>query len=212
MRSDLDRFRSRVGNLHVLHIYRKNEIFSPLQTSALELKSAVSCIANELLENAIKFNCSSSLEPIVIQLQVMPDRLIFTTTNSIDPQTVESFQTFLNQLIESDPQELYVSTLGKIALEDDRVESHIGYVTMMTDYGVKLGSKARSQFNRSRSDTRNVSSPGCYSFSRVRTLKREHRCHRRRCSPKHNSKQMGDSREPTQGSGKSRVGDRGGIV
>lgn len=126
---------------YLMTFFPDNDIFSPLKTSALELKSAVSYIANELLENAIKFNSNLSLEPIVIQLQVMPDQLIFTTTNSIEPQTVDSFQTFLTELIESDPQDLYVRTLEKNAIEGEGFESHIGYLTMMTDYDVKLGWK-----------------------------------------------------------------------
>jgi hypothetical protein len=126
---------------YLMNFFPENGSFSPLNTSAIEIKSAVSYIANELLENAIKFNCDFSPEPIVIQLQVLTDRLIFTTTHSIDPQTVDSFQAFLTESIESDPQELYISTLEKSAISGDRFESHIGYLTMLTDYGVKLGWK-----------------------------------------------------------------------
>jgi hypothetical protein len=128
--------------------FPENGSFSLIDTPALEIKSAVSYIANELLENAIKFNCDFSPEPIVIQLQVLTDQLVFTTTNSIDPKTVDSFQAFLTELIDSDPQELYLSTLEKSASNGDRFESHIGYLTMMTDYGVKLGWK----FDRSSTD------------------------------------------------------------
>ncbi|RMG06741.1 MAG: ATP-binding protein [Cyanobacteria bacterium J055] len=118
-----------------------NGSFPHINTPSKEIKSAVSYIANELLENAMKFNCNRSPEPIVIQLQVLSDRLIFTTTNSIESQKVSPFQEFLEELMSSDPHDLYVSMLERSALESDRFESHIGYLTMITDYGVKLGWK-----------------------------------------------------------------------
>ena len=127
--------------VYLMTFFPENGSFSSSDTPPLEIKSAVSYIANELLENAIKFNCDFSPEPILIQLQVLPEQLVFTTTNSIDPQTINSFQGFLTELVESDPQELYMSTLEKSAIAGDRFESHIGYLTMMTDYGVKLGWK-----------------------------------------------------------------------
>lgn len=133
---------------YLMTFFPENRSFSQSQSSAVEIKSAVSYIANELLENAMKLTCNLSLDPIVIQLRVMTDRLIFTTTNSIESQAVESFQAFLAQLIESDPQELYVSLLEKSASDGDRFEDHLGYLTMMTDYGVKLGWK----FDRTSTD------------------------------------------------------------
>src|SRR3712207_4556398 len=48
-----------------------------------EVKSAVSFIANELLENAMKFNDKTSLHPISIRLQMYSQRLVFIATNSI---------------------------------------------------------------------------------------------------------------------------------
>lgn len=126
---------------YLMAFFPENGSFSHINTPANEIKSAVSYIANELLENAMKFNCNRSPEPIVIQLQVLRDRLIFTMTNSIESQKVSPFQTFLEELIAADPQKLYVSMLEKSAIDSDRFESSIGYLTMITDYGVKLGWK-----------------------------------------------------------------------
>jgi hypothetical protein len=133
---------------YLMTFFPENCSFSQNHSSAVEIKSAVSYIANELLENAMQFTCNLSVDPIMIQLQVMTDQLIFKTTNSIKSQAIESFQAFLVQLLESDPQELYVSLLEKSARDGDRFESHIGYLTMITDYGVKLGWK----FDRSSTD------------------------------------------------------------
>lgn len=126
---------------YLMTFFPENQSFSPRKTPAGEIKSAVSYIANELLENAMKFTADLSVDPIVIQLHVMSDRLILTTTCSIEPQLLKSFQSFLAQFFDSDPYEFYVSLLEKSATEGNGFESYLGYLTMMTDYQVKLGWK-----------------------------------------------------------------------
>ena len=106
-----------------------------------EIKSAVSYIANELLENAMKFNDEKSLYPISIQLQLFSDRIVFYMTNSVPPNSVEEFQAYIQTLINSDPQELYINQLERNAEEDNGVTSGLGLLTMMTDYMAKIGWK-----------------------------------------------------------------------
>lgn len=126
---------------YLMTFFPENRSFGGSQMLAVEIKSAVSYIANELLENAMKFTSHQSCDPIVIQMQVMRDRLILLATNSIESQKLASFQAFLTELIAGDPQDLYVSLLEKSVSEGDSFDAHIGYVTMMTDYEVKLGWK-----------------------------------------------------------------------
>jgi hypothetical protein len=104
-----------------------------------EVKSAVSFIANELLENAMKFNDETSPYPISLRLQMHRERLVFRVTNSINPHTLGKFQAFIEELISSDPSELYVRHLEKSV--DDERESGLGLLTMMNDYLAKLGWK-----------------------------------------------------------------------
>ncbi|MCZ0902126.1 ATP-binding protein, partial [Microcoleus sp. HI-ES] len=66
-----------------------------------EIKSAVSYIANELLENAMKFNDETSEYPIDIKLQLKSDGVIFSVANSISPQAVDKFQAYIQQLLAS---------------------------------------------------------------------------------------------------------------
>jgi len=106
-----------------------------------EIKSAVSYIANELLENAMKFNDETSLRPISIQLQLHAESLMFFTTNTIAPDNVEPFQTYLAHLTACDPQELYLEQLEKNALEEHDGGSGLGFLTMMNDYMAHLGWK-----------------------------------------------------------------------
>ncbi|MEG4067829.1 DUF6272 family protein [Microcoleus sp. Pol11C2] len=106
-----------------------------------EIKSAVSYIANELLENAMKFNDETSEYPIDIKLQLESDGMIFSVANSISPQSVDKFQAYIHQLLTSDPSELYIQRLEKNAADESCTNSGLGLLTMLTDYSAKLGWK-----------------------------------------------------------------------
>lgn len=106
-----------------------------------EIRSAVSYIANELLENAMKFNDDTSYYPISIQLQLYNDHLMFYITNSIPPQTVDTFQAYIQKLINEDSQELYIDQLERNAENDNKATSGLGLLTMINDYMAKLGWK-----------------------------------------------------------------------
>ena len=105
-----------------------------------EVKSAVSYIANELLENGMKYSTQLSSFPISIQIHLNPDLIIFQLTNSILAERTPKFQERIQTLLDSDPDELYLAQLEKNALEENN-ESGLGLLTMLTDYGVKLGWK-----------------------------------------------------------------------
>ncbi|PSB52620.1 ATP-binding protein [filamentous cyanobacterium Phorm 6] len=106
-----------------------------------EIKSAVSYIANELLENAMKFNDETSDYPIDIKLQLESNRLIFSVANSIHPQAVGKFQADIQHLLASDPSELYIEQLEKNAASESCTDSGLGLLTMLSDYGAKIGWK-----------------------------------------------------------------------
>ena len=106
-----------------------------------EIKSAVSYIANELLENAMKFNNETSDYPINIQLQLECDGVIFSVVNSISPQAVDKFQAYIQHLLASEPSELYIQQLEKNAVEESCTDSRLGLLTMLTDYTAKIGWK-----------------------------------------------------------------------
>ncbi len=106
-----------------------------------EVKSAVSYIANELLENAMKYGVEMSPFPISIQIHLNPDLIIFQLTNSIPLHQTRPFQSYIETILNSDPSELYIAQLEKNALEEDGEESGLGLLTMLNDYGAKLGWK-----------------------------------------------------------------------
>ena len=106
-----------------------------------EIKSAVSYIANELLENAMKFNDETSDYPIDIKLQLQSDGVIFSVANSIHPQAVAKFQAYIQHLLASEPSELYIEQLEKNAADEGSTDSGLGLLTMLSDYTAKIGWK-----------------------------------------------------------------------
>ena len=106
-----------------------------------EVKSAVSYIANELLENAMKYGVEMSPFPISIQIHLNPELIVFQLTNSIHTDCVEEFQEYIETLLNCDPGELYIAQLEKNALAENSTESGLGLLTMLHDYGAKLGWK-----------------------------------------------------------------------
>ncbi len=106
-----------------------------------EIKSAVSYIANELLENAMKFNDETSDYPIDIKLQLESDGVIFSVANSIPPKAVGKFQAYIQQLLASEPSELYIQQLENNAADESCTGSGLGLLTMLSDYTAKIGWK-----------------------------------------------------------------------
>ncbi|MCU0544379.1 MAG: ATP-binding protein [Oscillatoriaceae cyanobacterium Prado104] len=106
-----------------------------------EIKSAVSYIANELLENAMKFNDKTSQYPIDIKLQLQSDGLIFSVANSISPLAVGEFQAYIQELLVGDPSELYIQQLEKNAADENSTTSGLGLLTVLSDYAAKMGWK-----------------------------------------------------------------------
>jgi hypothetical protein len=106
-----------------------------------EIRGAISYIANELLENAMKYNYDASSLPISIKLCFHGDTIIFQITNSIDPDRIKNFKNHLQELIDCDPEEMYIRQLEKNAIEENKTGGGLGFLTIVNDYGAKLGWK-----------------------------------------------------------------------
>jgi len=110
-----------------------------------ESKTAVSYVGNELLENALKFNDSQSNYKVKFGIYFLesPSQVIavLCTKNSINSQGVENFQAFIEKLLASDPNELYIEQIEKTAEDENSQASGLGFLTMINDYSAKLGWK-----------------------------------------------------------------------
>lgn len=106
-----------------------------------EVKDAVSYIANELLENAMKFSYASSQHTVSIEMTLEADVIGLYTINSIDPGKIEAFQQFIQRLLTGDPDTLYMEQLERNAEDDSDGASGLGFLTMLNDYGATLAWK-----------------------------------------------------------------------
>jgi len=106
----------------------------------IEVKSAVSYVANELLENAMKFNDETSQQPISIKLEMHSDRLVFFVRNSLKSQTIVKFQSYIQELLTSDRDELYIRQLEH-NVQDENSGSGLGLLSIMNDYLATVGWK-----------------------------------------------------------------------
>ncbi|ALG66712.1 DUF6272 family protein [Beggiatoa leptomitoformis] len=105
-------------------------------------KNAVKYIANELLENAMKFNNETASFPTKIAFHLFSSRLIFQVVNSVNPDDVERFQGFIKQLLNEDPQELYIQQMeANASSENSKGHSGLGFLSMICDYSAKLSWK-----------------------------------------------------------------------
>ena len=109
-----------------------------------ESKGAVSYVANELLENAIKFNDRGTNFKIKFGIYFIAEAdmtAVLFATNSVSAEGLDKFQKFIQELLCSDPEKLYVQQIEKSAQEENSGESGLGFLTMINDYSAKLGWK-----------------------------------------------------------------------
>ena len=109
-----------------------------------ESKGAVSYVANELLENAIKFNDRGTNFKIkfgIYFIQEADMTAVLFATNSVSAEGLDKFQKFIQELLCSDPEKLYVQQIEKSAEEENSEASGLGFLTMINDYSAKIGWK-----------------------------------------------------------------------
>ena len=105
-----------------------------------EIKDAVSYIANELLENAMKYSDQSQGTCTRIHLYFDGSCILFLTQNNVRPEEVKPFQSHIHELLTADPQELYIARLEE-SVELESSGSGLGLLTMINDYEAKLSWK-----------------------------------------------------------------------
>lgn len=107
----------------------------------VQSKNAVKYIANELLENAMKFHDESAQLQTKIVFHLCCQKLIFQVNNTVNLENAEKFKEFIHKLLQSDPQELYIQQMEANAREDSTGHSGLGFLSMVCDYSAHLGWK-----------------------------------------------------------------------
>ncbi len=106
-----------------------------------EIKGGVSYIANELLENAMKFNYAPAKHSVSIGMELKTDKVVFYVSNSLDPAIRKSFQISIQRLLTEDPNELYMKRLVENEEDAESSGSGLGYLTMINDWNAELAWK-----------------------------------------------------------------------
>ncbi len=125
---------------------------SPCHKKA-ESAHSVNYIANELLENAMKFSDSTLPHPTTIQIHLYEDSIILMTNNGINRTQEAELRAFIEQLSKSEPEQLYLEQLEKNAAAEDAISSRLGYLTILNDYQGKIG----WQFESFREESQGIS-------------------------------------------------------
>lgn len=103
------------------------------------VKAAVSYIANELLENTMKYSDETAHLAVSISLYLYDEKLVFRVTNPAETNVAKEYQAFVQKLVSSDIEEMYATQLEQTAL--GMGGSHMGILTMINDYDAKMGWK-----------------------------------------------------------------------
>ncbi|MEM7031053.1 MAG: ATP-binding protein [Chloroflexota bacterium] len=104
-----------------------------------DLKAAVSYIANELLENAMKFGYAPGKNPVEVTLELHEQSIHFYVANTVDPAIIDEFQAFIHLLLDNDPEKMYLAKLDSNADSETLTVSGLGLLTLINDYDAQLG-------------------------------------------------------------------------
>jgi hypothetical protein len=103
-----------------------------------EIKHAVTYIANELLENAMKYHQPDVDIPIKIRLELATDHIKVSVSNGIDVVQAGRYETFVQGLRGGNAAELLSQQQEANAECSESNISCLGLLTMMSDYDAQL--------------------------------------------------------------------------
>lgn len=105
-------------------------------------KNMVSYVANELLENAMKFNNDKATEYNTrMDTLLVNETFIFRVTNTLNNENQKKLKKFIDELLQTDPFDMYFLRMEANADEQNHGHSGLGFLSMICDYSAKLGWK-----------------------------------------------------------------------
>jgi hypothetical protein len=103
-----------------------------------EIKHAVTYIANELLENAMKYHQPDVEIPIRIHLELASDHITVSVSNGISTIQAGRYKAFVERLQEGDAGDLISKQQEESAKSNHSAMSLLGLLTMINDYDAQL--------------------------------------------------------------------------
>src|SRR3954471_6671143 len=100
-----------------------------------DLTHSVAYLANELLENAVKFRTEGDVE---LETGLHAGEFVIRIANHLTAETSATFQTLLAEITAGDPGELLLQRIEANAADESSSASGLGILTLMNDYGVRF--------------------------------------------------------------------------
>ena len=104
-----------------------------------EIRHAVTYVANELLENAMKYREPSVDIPVGIHLELTSDQITVRSSNGTGFEQAQRYKEFVESILEEDAGDLLVKQLEEGAGGTEPNKSCLGLLTMINDYRALLG-------------------------------------------------------------------------
>lgn len=101
-----------------------------------ETRHSIGYLVNELLENAVKFRHPGD---ITIETSIEGARFEVRVSNLVSQETAERFSALLDEIVGRDPGELLIERIEANAMDENSSASGLGLLTLMSDYGARLG-------------------------------------------------------------------------
>jgi hypothetical protein len=102
-------------------------------------ENSISFVLNELIENTAKYSNAGD-QTVSIRIWLLEEDIVFSLSNFVTAQLGESFARLAREILESNPEELYLKRLERNTQEQEG-GSGLGYLTLINDYGIALGFK-----------------------------------------------------------------------
>ena len=101
-----------------------------------DARHSIIYLVNELLENAIKFRVPGAIR---IDCSLEGGNFELTVSNDTAPEVATRFQSLIEEIISRDPGELLIERIEANAADESSSGSGLGLLTLMNDYGARLG-------------------------------------------------------------------------
>jgi hypothetical protein len=108
------------------------------QNRQKEIRHAVTYIANELLENAMKYHQSDVDIPIRIHLELAGDHITVSVSNGVSTLQAGRYKAFVEHLQQEDTGDLLLRQQEENARSTGSAISSLGLLTMINDYDAQL--------------------------------------------------------------------------
>jgi hypothetical protein len=108
-------------------------------SNSAEIRHAVTYIANEFLENAMKYHERDVDIPIGIRLELTSDHITVSTSNGVGIGQAKLYRGFVENILKHDAGDLLLRHLEETSSRKESDASCLGLLTMISDYGAQLG-------------------------------------------------------------------------